>query len=87
MSTAAIAYSETLKTGEILRIVNAEVEDLRNHGEAVVARLRGVLAAGAQFTRDRKRRRVYEVLAGKEHFYIHVLRGAKKVLLLARWSD
>ena len=52
----------------------------------MVGRLKAALRSGAPFIKDRKRKRFYEVQVGKERFYIHVLRGAEKVLLLAHWA-
>lgn len=75
------------KTGTLLRLENPIVEDLRGHGAAVVGRLKAALKGGAPFTKDRKRKRFYELQVGKERFYIHVLRGAEKVLLLAHWAE
>ena len=74
------------KSGVLLRL-NAPIEDLRGHGEATVERLRLALAEGVPFVKDRKRARYYEVRLEGERFYIHVLRGCAKVLLLARWEE
>ena len=78
--------SSVFRSGVVLRL-NAPIEDLRGHGEAAVERLRQALAAGVPFIKDRKRARYYEVRLEGERFYIHVLRNADKVLLLARWEE
>jgi hypothetical protein len=77
---------DPFKSGVVLRL-NVPIEDLRGHGEAVVDRLRQALAEGAPFVKDRKRPRFYEVRVGAERFYIYVLRGVTKVLLIARWTE
>ena len=89
MSAATVMnvnLAEAPKTGELLRLENADIEDLRQCGHAAVERLRQALAAGATFTKDRKRKRFYEVHVDRERYYIHVLPGARKVLLLACWK-
>ena len=78
--------SAVFKSGVLLRL-NVPIEDLRGHGPAAVERLRLALAEGVPFVKDRKRARYYEVRLQNERFYIHVLRGAAKVLLLARWEE
>ena len=78
--------SSVFRSGVVLRL-NAPIEDLRGHGEAAVERLRQALAGGVPFIKDRKRARYYEVRLEGERFYIHVLRNADKVLLLARWEE
>jgi hypothetical protein len=78
--------SGVFRSGVVLRL-NAPIEDLRGHGEAAVQRLRDALAAGVPFIKDRKRARCYEVHLPGERFYIHVLRNAAKVLLLAHWEE
>ena len=96
MSPATIAATPTslytpvgdcFKTGALLRLPSVPIEDVRAHGEAIVERLRAALAMGVPFVKDLKRPRCYEVQAGAERFYIYVLRGAAKVLLLARWTE
>ena len=84
---AAFPKQDQVPTGAILRLVDVPIEDVRQHGEAAVARLRAVLRAGTQFVKDRRHARRYEIATGGERFYIHVLRGAAKVLLLARWKE
>jgi hypothetical protein len=89
VSTAArpaLLESNAFQSGVLLRL-NAPIEDLRGHGEAAVERLRKALAAGVPFIKDRKRARYYEIHVETERFYIHVLRDAAKVLLLARWEE
>ena len=78
--------SDPFKSGVVLRL-NVPIEDLRGYGEAVVDRLRTALAQGVPFIKDRKRTRCYEVRLEGERFYIHVLRGASKVLLVAHWEE
>jgi hypothetical protein len=78
--------STVFRSGVVLRL-NAPIEDLLGHGTAAVERLRQALAAGVPFIKDRKRARFYEVRLDGERFYIHVLRHAAKVLLLARWDE
>lgn len=78
--------SDTYQTGSLLRLVNVPIEDMGQHGAPVLDRLKKALAGGVPFVKDRKRPRFYEVLADGERFYVHVLRGAKKVLLIARWA-
>lgn len=82
MNSAAFAP----KTGSLLRLENVAVEDVRGYGPAIVDRLRNVLAAGASFTKDYKRKRFYEVNADDERFYIHVLPGGRKIILLLHWK-
>ncbi|GEM_PF-6809476 len=77
---------DPFQSGVMLRL-SAPIEDLGRHGRGPVARLREALAAGVPFVKDRKRPRFYEVRLPGERFYIHVLRGASKVLLVARWDD
>ena len=86
-SMSAESGSFAPKSGTLLRLENPIVEDLRGCGTAVAERLKAALRNGVPFTKDRKRRRFYEVQVGNERFYIHVLRGAQKVLLLAHWAD
>jgi hypothetical protein len=78
--------SDPFKSGVVLRL-NVPIEDLRGYGEAVVDRLRTALAQGVPFIKDRKRTRCYEVRVERERFYIYVLRGASKVLLIAHWEE
>ena len=73
------------KTGTLLRLEDPVVEDLRHYDPEAVERLRRALAEGVSFTKDPKRKRFYEVQVGNEHFYIHVLPGARKVFLLLHW--
>jgi hypothetical protein len=89
VSTAArpATYENDAFPSEVILRLNAPIEDLLGHGEAAVERLRRALAAGVPFIRDRRRARYYEVRLDGERFYIHVLRDAAKVLLLARWDE
>jgi hypothetical protein len=75
-----------IKTGQLLRLPNVEIEDVRGLGADAVARLAEILRGGAPFTKDRNRPRFYEVHAGEERYYVHVLKGVSKVLLLAKWK-
>ncbi len=77
---------DPFKSGVVLRL-HVPIEDLRGYGETVVDRLRDALSQGVPFIKDRKRLRCYEIRLPGERFYIHVLRGAAKVLLIARWEE
>ncbi len=84
-----VAVADEQQTGTLLRLIDVPIEDVRGLGETAVARLRKLLAGGVPFVKDRKRKRCYELqpLESGERFYIHVLRGAQKVLLLAFWKE
>jgi hypothetical protein len=62
-----------------------EIEDLRNHSQEMIARLRDVLASGAAVTPDPKRIGFYEVKLREQTYYIYVSRNTGKVLLIAAW--
>ncbi len=69
----------------LLRLENVQVEDLGHCGREAAERLAQALAGGVPFVPDRSRKRFYEVRTGDERFYIHVLNGGRKVLLLLKW--
>ncbi len=85
MNATVLGTFKEIKTGSLLRLENVFVEDLGKCGVEAVERLSIALYRGTPFVKDRKRKRFYEVQLDGESFYIHVLRGAAKVLLLARW--
>ena len=63
-----------------------EIEDLRNHPQEVIARLRDLLADGTPATPDPKRMGFYEVKRREHIYYIYVCPNTGKVLLIAAWS-
>lgn len=75
----------TPKNGALLRLHDPVVEDVGRYGREPAARLARALAGGVPFTKDPKRKRFYEVQVNNEHFYIHVVPGTRKVLLLLHW--
>ena len=62
-----------------------EIEDLRNHSQAMIAQLREVLASGAKTTPDPKRPGFYEVKRCGQLYYIYISPDTGKVLLIAAW--
>jgi hypothetical protein len=62
-----------------------EIEDLRNHSQAMIAQLREVLANGATATPDPKRPGFYEVKRREQLYYIYISPDTGKVLLIAAW--
>ena len=63
-----------------------EIEDLRNHSQEMIARLRDVLAGGATVTPDPKRVGFFEVKRREQIYYIYVSPSTGKVFLIAAWS-
>jgi len=64
-----------------------EIQDLRNHPEAVVLSLREVLCGGATLIPDPKRRGIYEVHSNTRVYYIYVTPGSGELQLLAIWPN
>ena len=64
-----------------------EIQDLRNHPEAVVLSLREVLCGGATLIPDPKRRGIYEVHSNTRVYYIYVTPGSGELQLLATWPN
>jgi hypothetical protein len=61
------------------------IEDLLDHPAGMVEDLRDQLSDCAQIVPDPKRTGFYEVRSALLTYYIHVLPGSGKVLLLAVW--
>jgi hypothetical protein len=61
------------------------IDNLRNYSPEIVAKLRALLASGAEARPDPHRKNFYDVANGSRMFYIHVAPSGK-VLLLASWS-
>ena len=62
-----------------------EVEDLLGHPAEMLEELRERLSDCAKMIPDPKRAGFYEVPSDELTYYIHVLPGSGKVLLLAAW--
>ena len=62
-----------------------QIDNPRNHTPETVAALRSLLASGAQVVPDPKRSNFYEIEDDSLVYYIHILPGTGKVLLLATW--
>lgn len=62
-----------------------EIEDLRNHSQAMIAQLREVLASGATADPDPKRSGFYEIKRREQLYYIYISPDTGKVLLIAAW--
>jgi hypothetical protein len=63
-----------------------EIEDLRNHSQEMVTRLRDVLARGANVVPDPKRPGFYEVKLRGQLYFIYISPNSGKVLLIAGWN-
>jgi hypothetical protein len=63
------------------------VENLWNHPQSLVERLRALLAEGAVARPDRHRKGFYDVRDGTRVFFIHISPVSGKVMLLATWVD
>jgi hypothetical protein len=66
---------------------NIQIEDIGNHPQQAVARLRCLLAGGATATADPKRTGFYEVESDSTVYYIHITPVTGKILLLATWQN
>jgi hypothetical protein len=64
-----------------------EIEDLRGHSAEVVEELRERLSDCTKMTPDPKRAGFYEVQSNELTYYVHVVPGTGKVLLLAAWPS
>ena len=64
-----------------------EVEDVLGHPSEMVAELRQRLSDCAKMVPDPKRAGFYEVLAADWTYYVSVVPGSGKVLLLAAWPS
>jgi 5,10-methenyltetrahydromethanopterin hydrogenase len=62
-----------------------EIEDLLGHPEDVMEELRSGLSDGTRMVPDPKRTGFYEVQCEQLTYYVHVMPGSGKVLLLAAW--
>jgi hypothetical protein len=62
-----------------------EIEDLRNHPLGMVEDLREQMSECAKMTPDPKRAGFYEVEAAHVTYYVSIVPGSGKVLLLAAW--
>ena len=62
-----------------------DVEDVLGHPPEMVAELRERLADCARMVPDPKRAGFYEVLTADWTYYVSVVPGSGKVLLLAAW--
>lgn len=60
------------------------IDNLRNYSPEIVAKLRALLASGAEAQPDPHRKNFYDVANGSRTFYIHIAPNGK-VLLLASW--
>lgn len=63
-----------------------EIEDLRNHSQEMITRLRDVLACGANVVPDPKRPGFYEVKLRGQLYFIYISRNTGKVSLIAGWN-
>ncbi len=63
-----------------------EIEDLRNHSQEMITRLRDVLARGANVIPDPQRPGFYEVKLRGQLYFIYISPHTGKVLLIAGWS-
>ena len=63
-----------------------EIEDLRNHSQEMITRLRDVLARGANIVPDPKRPGFYEVKLRGQLYFIYISPNTGKVLLIAGWN-
>jgi hypothetical protein len=64
-----------------------EIEDVLGHPANMLDELRGQLSHCAKMTPDPKRAGFYEVKSSDLTYYIYVLPGSGKVLLLAAWPN
>ena len=62
-----------------------EIEDVLGHPREMVEELRAGLFDGARMVADPKRAGFYEVACQQLTYYVHVIPGSGKVLLLAAW--
>jgi hypothetical protein len=60
-----------------------EIEDLRNHSQEMITRLRDVLARGANVIPDPKRPGFYEIKLRGQLYFIYISPNTGKVLLIA----
>ena len=63
-----------------------EIEDLRNHSQEMITRLRDVLACGANVVPDPKRPGFYEVKLRGQLYFIYISPNTGKVSLIAGWN-
>ena len=63
-----------------------EIEDLRNHSQEMVTRLRDVLARRANVVPHPKRPGFYEVKLRGQLYFIYISPNTGKVLLIAGWN-
>jgi hypothetical protein len=64
-----------------------EIEDLRSHPSEMVAVLREQISECIKMTPDPKRAGFYEVETANVIYYVSVVPGSGKVLLLAAWPS
>jgi hypothetical protein len=62
-----------------------EIEDVLGHPPQMLEELRAGLSDGARLVADPKRAGFYEVQGQQLTYYVHVIPGSGKVLLLAAW--
>jgi hypothetical protein len=63
------------------------IENLRRHGDPLVAGLRAALAAGVHADPDPRRPGFYDVHSGRRTYFIHVSPVSGAVMLLATWCE
>lgn len=62
-----------------------EIEDVLGHPPEMAEELRAGLSGGARMIPDPKRTGFYEVQCPQLTYYVHVIPGSGKILLLAVW--
>lgn len=62
-----------------------EIEDLRAHPRGMVEDLREQMSECAKMTADPKRAGFYEIETADVTYYVSIVPGSGKVLLLAAW--
>jgi hypothetical protein len=63
-----------------------EIENLRNHPEETVERLRELRNSGARAREDSRRRNFFEIDDADQVFYVYISPVSGRVTLLATWA-
>jgi hypothetical protein len=66
---------------------DVQIQDIRNHPPELLRGLESLLLGGASLTPDPRHPGFFEVQNDTLVYYVHVVPGSRKVLLLAAWSE
>lgn len=70
-----------------LRFQEVTIENVNGYPEGIVGGLQSALRAGVEVVPDPKRPNFYVVYSSGHRYYIDVLNGANRVILLGAWQS